>query len=74
MVKINNSEEALNWLINHPMQKLYDQYGNFVLYIPASNVIEHNYEIDIETATWDMDRYTQEEFIEQFKNVKFEDN
>lgn len=30
-------------LINHPIEKLYNQYGNFYLWGPYLNVIEYNY-------------------------------
>lgn len=31
IVKINNSKEAAKWLVDHPLSKLYDEYGNYVI-------------------------------------------
>jgi hypothetical protein len=63
-MKYTNAKDALNWLVNHPLEKLYDQYGNFYLWGPYSNVIEYHYEIDIENWIWDMDRINADEFLE----------
>lgn len=63
-MKYTNTKDALNWLVNHPLEKLYDQYGNFYLWGPYSNVIEYHYEIDIENWIWDMDRINVTEFLE----------
>ena len=63
-MKYTNAKDALNWLVNHPLEKLYDQYGNFYLWGPYSNVIEYHYEIDIENCIWDMDRINANEFLE----------
>ena len=63
-MKYTNAKDALNWLVNHPLEKLYDQYGNFYLWGPYSNVIEYHYEIDIENWIWDMDRINANEFLE----------
>ena len=63
-MKYTNAKDALNWLVNHPREKLYDQYGNFYLWGPYSNVIEYHYEIDIENWIWDMDRINADEFLE----------
>lgn len=63
-MKFNSSKEALNWMLNNPLKKLYDQYGNYYLWGPYSNVIEYHYEVDIENWIWDMDRITVDEFLE----------
>ena len=63
-MKYTNAKDALNWLVNHPLEKLYDRYGNFYLWGPYSNVIEYHYEIDIENWIWDMDRINANEFLE----------
>lgn len=63
-MKFNSSKEALNWMLNNPLKKLYDQYGNYYLWGPYSNVIEYHYEVDIENWIWDMDRITIDEFLE----------
>ena len=63
-MKFDKAQDALNWLINHPLEKLYNQYGNFYLWGPYSNVIEYHYEIDIENWIWDMDRINADEFLE----------
>lgn len=42
-MKYINDKDALNWFINYPIEKLYDQYGNFYLWGPYLNVIEYNY-------------------------------
>lgn len=63
MKRFYNAQDALNWMINHPLEKLYDKYGNYYLWGPYSNVIEYNYEIDIENAIWDMDRLNTDEFL-----------
>lgn len=63
-MKFDKSQDALNWLVNHPLEKLYDKYGNFYLWGPYSNIIEYHYEIDIENWIWDMDRINTDEFLE----------
>ena len=35
-VKFNNSKEAVKWLVDHPLDKLYDEYGNYVIWGPYS--------------------------------------
>ena len=71
-MKFTNSKDALNWLINHPLKKLYvDEYGNYVIWGPYSNVIEYWHYIGGEDEgydPWDFDRLSSEEFIEQFNN------
>lgn len=63
-MKYTNAKDALNWMLNNPLKKLYDQYGNYYLWGPYSNVIEHHYEVDIENWIWDMDRINADEFLE----------
>ena len=69
-----NSKEALNWMIQNPLKKLYvDEYGNYVLWGPYSNVIEYWHYIGGEDEgydPWDMDHMSIDEFIEQYDNVK----
>lgn len=62
----NNSNQAFQWLIDNPEKRLYDQYGNYVIYNPNSTYIEYHYEIDF--WTWDFDEMEEDEFIIQFKN------
>lgn len=66
--KSSNQRDVLAWLKAHPLEKLYDQYGNYILWGPNRKVVEHNYEIDNENAIWDMDSYSEEEFLEVFDN------
>ena len=69
-----NSKEALNWMIQNPLKKLYvDEYGNYVLLGPYSNVIEYWHYIGGEDEgydPWDMDRMSIDEFIDQYDNIK----
>lgn len=69
-IKFNNARDAANWMLNHPLEHVYDEYNNYWLLGPYSNVIEYNYEIDIENLIWDMDRYSVEEFIERFDGLE----
>ena len=76
-VKFNNSKEAVKWLVDHPLDKLYDEYGNYVIWGPYSNVIEYWHYIGGEDEgydPWDFDRLSLEEFINQFENIKLESN
>ena len=76
-VKFNNSKEAIKWLVDHPLDKLYDEYGNYVIWGPYSNVIEYWHYIGDEDEgydPWDFDRLSLEEFINQFENIELESN
>ena len=69
-----NSKDALNWMVNHPLEKLYvDKYGNYVIWGPYSNIIEYWHYIGGEDEgydSWDFDRLTIEAFIKEFNNEK----
>lgn len=69
-----SSKDALNWMVNHPLEKLYvNKYGDYVIWAPYSNVIEYWYYIvgeDVEYDPWDFDRLTIEAFIKEFNNEK----
>jgi len=71
-MKFFDSKSALNWMINNPLKKLYvNEYGNYAICVPYSNVIEYWHYIDNEDedyGPWDLDRLSLEEFIEQFDN------
>lgn len=71
-MKFSDSKSALNWMINNPLKKLYvDEYGNYVIWGPYSNVVEYWHYIGGEDESydpWDFDRLSPEEFIEQFDN------
>lgn len=76
-VKFNNSKEAVKWLVDHPLDKLYDEYRNYVIWSPYSNVIEYWHYIGGEDEgydPWDFDRLSLEEFINQFENIELESN
>ena len=70
----NNSKDALNWMVNHPLEELYvDEYGNYVIWGPYSNVVEYWHYIGGEDEgydAWDMDRMSIDEFIDQYDNIK----
>lgn len=77
-MEFKSSNEALDWMIKHPLKRVCDQYGNYMVYIKDSNTIESfwstgewededgNYEPDY----WNMDKYTPEEFVEAFDGVQ----
>ena len=68
-MEFKNSKEAADWMIEHPEEQVYDQYGNFAAYYPDSYDgphVEYNYEVDIENWIWDMDKMSIEEFIDRF--------
>lgn len=71
-MKFSDSKSALNWMINNPLKKLYvDEYGNYVIWGPYSNVVEYWHYIGGEDEgydPWDFDRLSPEEFVEQFDN------
>jgi hypothetical protein len=71
-MKFSDSKSALNWMINNPLKKLYvDEYGNYVIWGPYSNVVEYWYYIGGEDEgydPWDFDRLSPDKFIEQFDN------
>lgn len=70
----NNSKDALNWMVNHPLEKLYvDEYGNYVIWGPYSNVVEYWHYIGDEDECydpWDFDRLSSDEFLKEYDNVK----
>ena len=83
-VKFNNSKEAIKWLVDHPGEHLYDEYGNYVVHVPEGygNIIEYYWftgdwedeEGNFEPGVWDFDRNSYEEFIDRFDKVELESN
>lgn len=74
-MEFKNSKEAADWMIEHPEEQVYDQYGNFAAYYPDSYDgphVEYNYEVDIENWIWDMDKMSIEEFIDRFDGTILE--
>lgn len=72
-MKFNNSKEAADWMIEHPEERVYNQWGNWVAYFPKSYGgphVEYNYEI--EEWLWDMDKMSIEEFIDRFEDTPLE--
>jgi len=69
-----NSKDALNWMVNHPLEKLYvDEYGNYVIWGPYSNVVEYWHYIGDEDEgydPWDFDRLSSDEFLKEYENTK----
>ena len=39
-MKFENSSEAIDWMMEHPLKRVYDQYGNYAVYIEESNMVE----------------------------------
>ena len=75
----NNSKDALNWLINHPLEKLYvDEYGNYVIWGPYSNIIEYWHFLgdwededgNLYPGDWDFERLSIDEFLKEYENEK----
>lgn len=79
-MEFKSSSEALDWMMEHPLERLYDQYGNYVVYVEESNIVESfyftgDYEDEngnFEPGYWDMDKYAPEEFVEAFDDVQLE--
>jgi hypothetical protein len=73
-MKFKNSKEAADWMVEHPEEHVYDQWGYWAAYYPNSYDphIEYNYEIDIENWIWDMDKMSIEEFIKRFNGEELE--
>jgi len=78
-VKFNKSKDAAQWLVNHPDKRLYvDEYMNYVIWGPHSNVIEYWYFLgdwededgNFYPGDWDFDRLSIENFIDQFDNTE----
>lgn len=79
-MEFKSSSEALDWMVEHPLERLYDQYGNYMVYVEESDTIESfwftgDYEDEngnFEPGYWDMIRYSLEEFVEAFDDVPLE--
>lgn len=79
-MEFKNINEALDWMIEHPQEKVYDEYGNYSIYMGDSNMIESfwytgDYEDDegnFEPGVWDYDKYTPEEFLDAFEYFKLQ--
>lgn len=81
-VRFEDIQQALLWLISHPGEHLYDQYGNYVEHVPVGygNIIEYywfsgDYEDEngnFEPGYWDYDKNSYEEFIDRFEGTIFE--
>ena len=39
-MKFENSSEAIDWMMEHPLKRVYDQYGNYAVYVEESNMVE----------------------------------
>lgn len=71
-MKFNKAQDALNWLINNPLKKLYDEYANYYVLIPNSNIIEYYHNLgdwededgNFYPGDWDFDRINIDEFLE----------
>lgn len=76
-MEFKNSKEALEWMKKYPLERVYDIYGNYSVYVKESNITESfNFTGDwedeagnFEPGHWDMNKYTPEEFINQFENT-----
>ena len=74
-MKFKNSKEAADWMVQHPEEHVYDQWGYWAAYYPNSYDgphIEYNYEIDMENWIWDMDKLSIDEFVERFDGEELE--
>ena len=69
-MKFNSSQDQLNWLLNHPHDKLYDQWGNYYVLADTGNYLEyHHYEIDYDEdgndiSFWDYDLENFADFLD----------
>ena len=77
-VRFEDVQQALLWLLSHPLEKLYyDEYGNYVIYGPFSKVIEDWHYIGGEDEgydSWDFDKLTLEEFVDNFNGIILQNN
>ena len=71
-MKFTDAKSALNWMLNHPLKGLYNEYGNYYLWGPYSNTIEYWHFLgdwededgNLYPGDWDMDRWSADEFLE----------
>ena len=63
--KTSSSKEALAWMKDNPQSRLFDEYGNYVVYI--NDHIEYYYMVD----EWDFDhdKMDEEEFLQRFDDI-----
>ena len=63
---VSSSKDALAWMKNNPRKELYDEYGNYFVYV--NEHIEFFYKVD----EWDFDfvKFDEEEFLRRFDNIK----
>lgn len=69
--RFDNPQDALNWMLNHPLEKLYDEYGNYYLFGPYSNIIEYWYYYgdsedengNLIPGDWDYDKISCDQFL-----------
>lgn len=79
-MKFESSSEALDWMMEHPLKRVYDEYGNYAVYVEDSNTVEsfwftgdwEDADGNFEPGYWDMDKYAPEEFIEAFEDTPLE--
>lgn len=81
-VRFEDVQQALLWLMSHPGEHLYDEYGNYVVHVPVGygNIIEYYWftgdwedeEGNFEPGVWDFDRNSYEEFINRFEGTILE--
>ena len=71
-MKFNSSKDQLNWLINHPRGKLYDQLGNYYILADNGNYLEyHHYEVEFDEdgndiSFWDYDLENLFDFLNDY--------
>lgn len=72
-MKQMNAIDAIHWLVNNPMGKLYDEYGNHIIWGPYSNVIEfyRRENADDNDHYANLERYSVQEFLKNFNDSKF---
>lgn len=79
-MKFKNSSEAIDWMMEHPLKRVYDQYGNYAVYVEESNMVEsflfigewEDADGNFEPGYWNMDKYAPEEFVEAFEDTPLE--
>lgn len=74
-ITFKTAKEMLEWMKSHPLKNVYDEYGNYYIWGPYSNVVENWFFLgdaededgNLIPGDWDYGKLTEEEFMERFE-------
>lgn len=74
-IHFGSAKEMLEWMKAHPLKNVYDEYGNYLIWGPYSNIVEdwrflgdsEDEDGNFIPGDWDFDKLTEEKFLEFYE-------